>query len=363
MRTFFNDIVRDRRRTVLNWPVRFILRVLSIPYAGIVNLKNLLYDRAMLKPRQAPCRVVCIGNLTAGGTGKTPLVIMTARMLADHDVKVAVVTRGYRRRSGGTLVVSDGSTMIAPDRAGDEPHLIASSLPGIPVVVGGDRYRVAMLACERFKPNTIILDDGFQHRRLYRDVDILAMDANDPVGSEFLLPRGLLREPHRNMKRAKAVVFTRTTDRVARDRAERTIRYYDKTIPIVWSRVEATGLRRPGEHERQPASSLAGKNVAALSNVAEPESFYGLLEQLGAAIVLREAKPDHHRHTAVEIAEMVRRATSAGAGYLVMTAKDERNLPPAAAFDPIEARVLDIQAVLIDNEQAYRTMVLPHGVT
>jgi tetraacyldisaccharide 4'-kinase len=219
-----------------------------------------------------------------------------------------------------------------------------------------------MFAFEKFKPNTIILDDGFQHRGLYRDVDILTMDAANPSGSDHLLPRGLLREPHRNMKRAKAIVFTRVDDPADRECSERTVRYYNKKIPLFFTRLDMAGLHEPGTGKQEPVSVLAGKKIAALSTIANPESFHKLLIKTGAQIVYTRIRPDHHRHTSGEMAEVIGKAGSSGAEYLVMTGKDERNLPAGMVPDTLKVRVLDIRAVLMEKEQDYLSMILPHGV-
>lgn len=361
MRTLIEDIMYGRRRDAASAPVRFILRFLSILYGIAVSARNYLYSREILKSRQVPCRVVCIGNLTAGGTGKTPVVIMSARMLKENGIKVAVVSRGYGRADGKTLVVSDGSRILPASESGDEPHLIASSLPGVPVVVGRNRFLAAMTVFNRFQPAVILLDDGFQHRGLYRDVDILTMDAGNPIGSDYLLPRGLLRESPRGMKRARAIVFTRADDSTNRERAERMVRYYTRNTSLFRTRIEAAGLREPGSERREEVTALAGQKVAALSNVVNPESFYKLLENAGAEIITKRAMPDHHRYSSAEIGDIVRETRSRGAGYLVMTAKDERNFPPEPQFNSLNVRVLDIRAALMENEQDYLTLLYPYG--
>jgi tetraacyldisaccharide 4'-kinase len=294
-----------------------------------------------------------------GGTGKTPIVIMTASQLMQNGVSVAVVSRGYGRSSGETSVISDGVHILPPDRSGDEPHLIATSLTGVPVVVGANRVEAAMLAYERFNPDIILLDDGFQHHRLYRDADILIMDASHPVGSEYLLPRGMLRESPVAIKRAKAVVFTRLTKEHDRTRIERMVRSYARDIPVFWSEMVSDGLREPGSGREDGLAEISGKPIAALSNVANPESFHYLLRQDYARIVYTRVMPDHHRYTASELAEIVREARAAGAEYLVMTGKDERNLPSGFAVEGIALRVLDIDAVLVDRSSEYLAVVYP----
>lgn len=352
--------MHDRRRSPIDMPLRLVLRVLSLLFGWITFWRTFLYDHGILRSRQVPCRVVCIGNITAGGTGKTPLVILTAELLRDRGVHVAVVSRGHGRSSNGALVVSDGvSILTQPDQSGDEAHIIADALTGVPVVVGRDRYQAAMLAYERFNPEVILLDDGFQHRKLFRDVDILTMDASNPIGSEFLLPRGLLRESPYGVRRAKAVVITRLRAHDDRERIERQIRYYDRSIPVFWSRVVADGLREPGSGKEDGLAEISGMTVAALSNVANPASFYDLIEADYGRIVYRRAMPDHHRYTAGELQAIALEAAQTEARYLIMTAKDERNLPADYTVQGIALRVLDIDAELDGREDKYLSLVYP----
>jgi tetraacyldisaccharide 4'-kinase len=359
MRSLIEDIMYDRRRDAITLPLRLFLSVLSICYGCIVSMRKLLYDRGILKKQTVPCRVVCIGNLTAGGTGKTPIVIMTASMLRAQGVNVAVVSRGYGRSTRDTSVISDGEHILPPDRSGDEPHLIATALPGVPVVVGANRAEAAMLAYERFNPDIILLDDGFQHHRLNRDADILVMDASHPIGSEHLLPRGLLREPPDAVGRAKAVVFTRLTGTHDRGHIKRMVRSYHREIPVFWSRMVSKSIREPGSGREEGLAEISGKPVGALSNVANPESFHYLLKEDYARLVYTRVMPDHHRYKASELVGIVREACSAGAEYLVMTGKDERNLPPGFFVNNIKLRVLDIDAVLVDRASEYLAIVYP----
>ena len=163
MRKNIEDILYGRRTDSATLPLRTGLRFLESGYSALTTARNFFYDKNIFGTRKIPCRVISIGNLTVGGTGKTPVVIMTAKILSDAGFSVAVVSRGYRRQTQNQLIVSDGSDVtVSPFDAGDEPHIITHSLPGIPVIVGNDRYRAAQLAYDRFKPHIIILDDAFQ---------------------------------------------------------------------------------------------------------------------------------------------------------------------------------------------------------
>ena len=360
MQTIIEDILYDRRQDIMTLPLRILLRIGSVLYGAVTIARNLLYDGGVLKTKDVPCRVVSIGNITAGGTGKTPVTVMTARLLRDRGMKVAVVSRGYRRKGSAPLVVSEGNgPLMGPEEAGDEPHIIASMLPEIPVVVGSDRHAAADLAYRRFKPDIIVCDDAFQHRRFYRDVDIITAPADNPIGSEYLLPRGLLRESPYNLKRAKAVVVTRMTDGHDRERIERMVRFYARPPELFWSRLTVSGLREPGGIETLDPSVLSGKAVAAISNVADPSSFHRMIGELGASIVWQNNFGDHHRYTAGELAGVAREARNAGAELVIMTAKDERNLPDGSFVQELPALVLDVAAELIDNEDTFLKIISP----
>ncbi len=360
MQKLIKDIMYGRRKDAVTLPMRVVLRFLAAGYGVITGVRNFLYNRRILKTREVPCRVISVGNIIMGGTGKTPVTIMTASLLKEAGLSVAIVSRGYKRQGKSPLIVSDGSSVLVSSlEAGDEPHIAASSLADVPVVVGANRYKAAMLTYERFKPKVIVLDDAMQHRRLYRNIDIVTMDANDPVGSEYLFPRGLLRESPYSTKRAKAVVITRLRDEHDRERTERMVRYYDRNIHIFFSRHVATGLREPGSSDKIELDAVHGKKIAALSNIANPVSFYHILELLGADIVLKQAMHDHHRYSLEELEDIEMKSLEASAEIMVMTAKDERNLPEKYDVKLIRKLVLDIKAELIDNVDDYLDLIAP----
>ena len=369
MRALIEDIVYDRTKGPA--PLRFVLRALSVGFRLVVSCRNFLYARQIFKSKEVGCRVVSIGNLTVGGTGKTPVAIKTVELLQSAGCSVAVVSRGYKRKGSGHFVVSDGDSFIAsPEDAGDEPHIIASSLTGVPVVVGKDRYRAAEHAFSQFRPDVIVLDDAFQHRGLFRNVDVVTLDAENPYGNEHLLPRGILRESPKGLTRAKAVIVTNFYDGMRRDRIERMVRYYNRKVPIFYSTHKPKGLRPAGnahntEAERTSTSttpeSLRGARISALSNIACPESFRRTLTSLGAVIIHHHIMADHHRYTQEELERIERASIDDGADMLIMTAKDERNFPENFRFNTLQALVLDIEAELMENHDDYLKIVAPYS--
>ncbi len=361
MKKLIEDILYDRRNDAASLPLRFVLRLFSSVYNFVTSVRNFLYNKRILKARDLPCRVISIGNIIVGGTGKTPVTIMIAGLLKKAGRSVAVVSRGYKRQGKAPVIVSEGSEVLVSSLVGgDEPLIIASGLKGVPVLVGDDRFAAARLAYDRFRPDVIVLDDAFQHRRMYRNVDIVTMDAGDPIGSEYLLPRGLFRESPFALKRARAVVITRFIENLHnRDKIERMVRYYSRNVQIFWSTIAASGLRKPGETEIIGMDTLQGKKIAALSNIANPVSFYRLLEANGAVIVYKRAMPDHHRYSTTDIEDIENNSVKAGAMILVMTAKDEQSFPEVYDVELIEKLVLDIDAAIIGDIEEFMKIITP----
>src|SRR5881296_2290343 len=207
---------------------------LSHLYGFAMRARAALYARGLLRQQILPCRVISVGNLTVGGTGKTPVVIALAAALRDRGRKVGVISRGYKRRSGTSILeISDGRTPRGhPGDSGDEPFLIAQRCPGVPVAVGADRPRVGRYLLDRHHIETLILDDGYQHLALQRDADLLVLDAAAPFGNGYLLPRGRLREPLSSMTRASAVLVTRASQAQRLDELKATVRAAAPAAPI-----------------------------------------------------------------------------------------------------------------------------------
>jgi tetraacyldisaccharide 4'-kinase len=359
MRKSIRDILYDHRKDPSNFPLRSLLRILSYLYGAGVFIRNTLYDWKILKTLTIPAKVISIGNITAGGTGKTPVTIMTARLLIQAGYSLSVVSRGYRRKGNGILVVSDKSGINAKAvQAGDEPHIIASSLHGVPVVVGKNRSAAATRAFERFNPDIILLDDAFQHRRLNRDADIVTIDAENPFDTGYLLPRGALRESPRALARAHAVIITRCDDERNFLDVKKKIFEYSPGIPIFTSRHIPRSFRRPGNGKELDLSSIAGKKIAALSNIANPDSFHRMLESLGAEIVLKRSMDDHHKYNLDEFENIRKDVLLSEAELMVMTAKDERNLPEDYCPSVLLCEyVLDIETVLDGDEKKYVSLI------
>ena len=326
----------------------------SFLYRAGVGLRNLLYDTGALRTQKATCRVISVGNIMIGGTGKTPMVIMLARMLKECGWRPAVLSRGYGgKRKEEVGIVSDGRRILMdPHEAGDEPVLIARSIPAVPVIVATDRVRAGRVAVERYGTDVLVLDDGFQHRRLARDIDIVLLDGVQPFGNGFLLPRGGLREPRSGLRRADVVILT------AAGRSDDPVlgRYYSG--PVFTARRRPVGLVRGRAHETCTTDCLSGKRVCAFSGIAHPRSFRDTLVPLCGAITSFLPFPDHHIYTAADIDYIRKAFGDSGAEVLVTTEKDGMKLRRFGDFFEgiyllrIEMEIMDQQGIFENDIRA-----------
>ena len=326
IRSMWGDPRNEFRR-----PLHIFFYLLSLPYGAAVRARNRLFDLGALPQRDVGCPVVSVGNLTVGGTGKTPMAIRVAGMLRDRGMRPALLSRGYGGSSAaGVLVVSDGRQALAgPEEAGDEPVLIARRLPGVPVLAGAKRAVTGRYARENFGADVLVLDDGFQHRWIRRDLDIVLLDSREPLGNGFLLPRGPLREPPEALGRADVVVLTRSEE--SGDALGGPLAGLVAGRPVLRTRIRPTRLIATDGAEL-PLSHLAGRRVFAFAGIARPESFRRTLEGLGADVAGFRALPDHHRYGAEDVRRIERALGETGAEILVATEKDGVKLAGRAAF-------------------------------
>lgn len=313
---YFRELWDGKRQGPAGRLLLFLLTLLAFPYELAVRLRARAYGAGLLRSRRLPRPVISVGNLTVGGTGKTPAVAMLARHFISKGKRVAVLSRGY----GGTLsgtggIVSDGTAMrLTPEEAGDEPYLLAATVPGLAVVVGADRYRAGLLAMERLAPDIFILDDGFQHLRLARDLNILLLDSSRPFGNGRTLPAGILREPRPAAERADLIIYTRCSGE------EGTAHFPEK--PACRAFHHLAGVTPLDGGEASPFARLKGMHGVAFAGIADPSSFFRDLEEEGLTLAATLAFPDHCRYGAGEIDEILGAAASCGADYLITTEKD-----------------------------------------
>ncbi len=290
-------------------------------YGLVTGMRNRMFDTGIRDEHRASAPVICIGNLTAGGTGKTPMVITVVRILLETDLSPAVVSRGYRARFGKVPVKVHPFGHFRD--WGDEPLLLARTLPDTPVVISRDRYRGCKWATGEFSPDVFVLDDGFQHRSLARDLNILLLDARHPITAEKLLPAGRLREPLTAMKRADIIVFSHS-DRVEPHAADLTaIKKYAPDTPVYHGRHKFAGFRLAGTTEIFEAKRVRAGMLCA---IADPAGFRHSLIENDVEILFECVYPDHHPLTPQHWKDAAEKLAATDADYLIITAKDEMRI-------------------------------------
>jgi tetraacyldisaccharide 4'-kinase len=328
----------------------------SAVYSVAVQMRLGAYKRGLCKGRSLPGFTVSVGNLTAGGTGKTPAVVMLGRWAREQGKRVSVLSRGYGAQGGQDLLeVSDGKRMCTDVRlAGDEPSLIAREVPGVSVIVSHSRYRAGMYAHKRFGADFFILDDGFQHLGLKRDLDLLLMDAKDPIGNGHLLPWGPLREPMKQIKRADAVILTRAGDNTEASKRPAFLRDRFPSMPVFRADHQPHALIFPHSEKVCPPEFLNNKRVAGFAGIAHPEYFKKTLGQLGADVVEFTPFKDHYPFTPGDVERLIRLKNAVQAHYLVTTEKDWMRIASLGPADPYLAYLCIRFRLLPGHEGVFR---------
>jgi tetraacyldisaccharide 4'-kinase len=305
-----------------------LLAPMTTLYGAITETRLALYRRGILKPAKLAVPVISVGNITTGGTGKTPLVEYIARVVADTGRKVCILTRGYGRENPNhRVLVSDGHTVLAGHReAGDEPTLLAESLLGIAAVVSdADRFAAGQWAIKELGAEVFILDDGFQHLQLARNFNVAVIDATNPWGAGHLLPRGRLRERPRGLARADCIVLTRADKVADLESLKLEIAQASNHRPLIASRMRVRALRQllpdVASHTTESSPEVSSQ-VAAFAGIGNQSSFVALLKDQGYDPVAVSEFPDHYRYNQGDIDIIVEKAKSKGANALVTTAKD-----------------------------------------
>ena len=323
------------------WPIRLLLLALkgaSHLFLAAVQFRLFFYELGILQRYPLGCQVISVGNVTVGGTGKTPVVEAFARELQQAGRKVAILSRGYRKKElpwyerlfreqiDPPRVVSDGHhVLLDSEMGGDEPYMLAVNLPGVVVLVDRNRVKSGRYAIRKFGCDTLVLDDGFQYQKLKHRLELVLVDCTNPFGNTNLLPRGVLREPVRNLKRANFIFITKS-DGNTRELRQR-IEELCPTAEIIECRHAPRCLRDAFSAEEKPLSYLQGLPVMSLSGIAVPQSFENSLRNMGARVIECERFADHHRFVAQEIIDAVNRADEIGAKAVIVTEKDAVRLP------------------------------------
>lgn len=335
---FFHGMARGEEGAAYE-AARTALRPLSALFGLGVGLRNRLYDRSVLPVRRLPVPVISVGNLTAGGTGKTPAVAFLARLLLSGGRRPGVLSRGYGARADGAL--------------SDENLLLREALPEVPLRQDPDRFRAGRALLDEEGADCLLLDDGFQHRRLHRDLDLLLVDATAPRGGGRLLPAGLLREPLASASRASLVVLTRSgqVDAAAREALKAEVRSWGYEGEVLASSMRPRTLFGPGGRE---LSWLRDRSVFLFSGVGNPASFRRTAESLGVQVAGEERFADHHAYTREDAARLSLRAGRAGAACLLTTVKDWVKIRAWMPDAPPPFLALDIAMHIEEGEGVLR---------
>jgi len=340
---FAIDVILEREHGIRASLLRGMLYGLSFVYERIVQLRLYFYRKRVFRERTLGCLVISIGNLTVGGTGKTPIVEKFARALQSGGRRVAILSRGYksvprpskrswlqRLRSDNIdppRVVSDGKSLLLDSlTAGDEPYMLAHNLKSVIVLVDKDRVKSGLFAIDNWKVDTLLLDDGLQYLHLKHRLDIVLVDRQAPFGNEFLLPRGTLREPPHNLRRASYIFITKSTGESNEQLMQR-IRRYNRTAEIIECTHKALYLQNIITGEQLPLERLRDTFIGSLCAIAAPESFEDGLRKLGARIDLAKRYIDHHRYSEAELQSFINRCIRRDLEMIVTTEKDAVRMP------------------------------------
>src|SRR6187402_1196249 len=377
---YTTDVILGRRADTGAAIYGAFLQSLSWLFNGIVQSRWWLYRHRILHDQPLGCLVIVVGNLTVGGTGKTPVVEKFAKALRDRGRKVAILSRGYKSKSVPAWkkwwwslthtveppprIVSDGErVLLDSEEAGDEPYMLARNLPGVIVLVDKNRVKAGAYAIKRFGCDTLVLDDGFQYLPLKGRLNLLLVDKTNPFGNGFLLPRGILREPIKHLKRASYVFLTKSKG-VRDDELEALIRRFNPDAEIIECAHQPRYLQRIDSDERIPMSALAGKRIGAFSGIAAPESFEAFLRETGAKLDYTRRFLDHYRFQADDLQDVMREALEARVEMLITTEKDAVRIEAGTKF-PVPCYYLRLEIEILrgaaDFYEAVGKICFPHG--
>ena len=366
------EVVFGRAVGFRAWVMRGFLRVASWAFRLLVKVRLFLFRRRLKTVRSLGTLVMSVGNITTGGTGKTPVVELLSRTLNERGRKVAILTRGYKSaeldepqvwkdaegRSVEELpkIASDGrARYLGPLHAGDEPFMLARNLDGVSVLVDKNRIKSGIFAIEQLGADTLVLDDGMQYLKLKHEIDIVLVDCGAPFGTGALLPRGTMREPKKSLKRASYIVLTKSGGKPQGDLI-REIRKYNRTADIIVTDHGPKYLENIFTGERKPLEFLRGKWTACMSGIARPESFEKIVEELGAHVEIRRRYPDHYWFDQADLEAFVERCADRAMDIIVTTEKDAvRFLQPEEMDVPIY--FLRIEIDILEGREHWEKMI------
>lgn len=370
---FAIEVILDRRKGKRAALLRGILWLLSGLFKLIVRTRLWLFQTRFMRSRSPGCLVISIGNLTLGGTGKTPVVEKLARTLQDAGRRVAILSRGYKAKKPPLLrrlqrkwlgleqrktrVVHDGERLLLDSRyAGDEPFMLARSLGNVTVLVDKDRVRASMESVRSFGCDTLLLDDGMQYFPLRRRIDICLIDCQAPFGNEHLLPRGTLREPPEHLARASYIILTKSNGGDHTALVQR-VRQYNRTAGIIECTHRAVHLKNLYTGEEHPLEWLRDKHIGALSGIARPESFEEKLLDLGAHLNLTARFADHHRFTDKELTDFIARCVRRDLDAIITTEKDSVRFPHRHPDPEMQVLYLRVEIEILRGQEVWDDLI------
>ena len=355
MSEIFYKIVSPDRKWYW-FPAFAILKLISFVYLLGHHFRLWAYRWGVFPSRKLDCRVISVGNLTLGGTGKTPFVMMIAETLRGNGLKPAILSRGYGGKSNNPVnVVCDGKqTLLAPEWVGDEAVMMAEKLKNVPVITGPDRYQTGRYALEHFDIDTLVLDDGFQHLALDRDLDILLFDHFRPLGNGHLFPAGELREPAGETRRADMVCFTHYSGG-----AINFVSRFLGSVPQLKTHLRLDFIIRMDNEEVLDAEILKNEPVAAFCGIAKPEGFRQILRDSQIQPKFFKSFPDHHPYTLQDIKELEARAIKEGAKFILLPEKDAVKLKDMKFTLPFFKVVIELE--ILEGRETFNKKLLGAG--
>ncbi|MCX7918089.1 MAG: tetraacyldisaccharide 4'-kinase [bacterium] len=358
---WYLNLIHNERPTFIQRILRLVLYFLSLGYTAVITLRVWLYRKNILKRKQFPIPVISVGNITVGGTGKTPVVRMLAEYFNQRDIKVAILSRGYKKQNLAKVTVVSDYTQLRCDwkTAGDEPYLLAKSLPGVPIIVGRKRKLTGEFALKTLQPQLFILDDGFSHLSVHRTLDIVLIDATNPFDNSYCLPRGLLRESITQLSRADAIIVTKTNLHKEYTSLLNQLHTVAPDVPIFLAKTVPVYLSNLRTQEQINISQCAGQPVIAFAGIAQPQSFLATVRECNLEVKRYIPYPDHYVYRERDIATLIDLAKQQQCTMLITTLKDAVKLcqlltksdNDAAIFFALEIRIA------IQNESAFYSFI------
>lgn len=372
MRNCFEKVHREKKTLSFYTLLGLFFYVFSFFYWLGYRFRFLIYRTGLAKSKKLRARVISIGNVTLGGTGKTPLAIYLGQKLKQKKIKVAILTRGYKRKKTEmTALIEENKDKIHWTEVGEEPYLLASRLDDVPVVVSKDRGTSGAYAERKYGAEVLVLDDGFQHWKLSRDLDIVMIDATNPFGDSKLFPAGILREPLSSLRRADILVLNKVDQISNKQNLIHALRRYNQEAPIIESDYKINSVERWSDHSSVNKKSstlvelkdLKGRKVLAFSGIGTPSSFERSLELLEVEVLKHQEFSDHFFYQRRDILNLEKEAQKLGADLMITTEKDFVRIPMMSALQvPIYLLKIDL-AITKGEEILWKKIegLLNHG--